>query len=567
MQTLREAITKRNRLCSLMLEINAKPLLYRRILQQAAASHGPWGWYSLLVNDWDGVNWNHGGGDYDNTALHYAVSQPLPKEDVTMEEVDEAVAKCIVAITRMNDLAKRIKKAYLFIDRWDSEKSIASLAGILSYKPALKSFIGLLQLGRYEQGVQLSGSFDSYMENNMRIKCTGAVGMDFVNHLQADLVQLESELETNTRFKWDVSTVMASVAYGHTLLDPSLTSDTSLQGLHNAITVKGFKAYQKSMQVAADGQAVVYFPSEEYAKRGRAEVVTLGRFLSKEYKDMPDAVKQEIVNMMRISEPVFTKKYDDIYDAYVNSGIRSCMSGLPCHFEATETEMPAPDSAKGYYIHPVWCYAENPDISLCTITQGGRVTARAIVNMTSKKFLRVYGDYGLVSKLTSMGYEESGDYLCGVTLRTLLTEDGYVLHPYVDGDYSTADGLDEDCTELVLDYRGDYDLQNTDGGTGVSFRRCDHCCGRMRESFEVHVSSARHTDDWCEHCHDHHASEAGVSVDGDGDIDEMARVADWMTSTCDLTGQTVHDDLLIGGEIPEARAKYDREQEEENEDE
>lgn len=254
----------------------------------------------------------------------------------------------------------------------------------------------------------------------------------------------------------------------------------------------------------SSGQHIVCYANERDYDRGRCSIMPIARWL-RSFGEVDDAGVQKVVNAMRVSKIEYLKDYADWLKAYTGSrDMGSCMAYESQHFEVFDDDVPcAPGSS--LLLHPVWCYADHEHVRIAVIKRGDDMVARAIVNTQSKQFYRVYGDYALHAALTMDGYEENDEFLCGVTLRSVLVHGKHLLHPYVDGRYSEADVVvhTDDDVEMHLSYSGEFDLQNTEGG---------------RRYFSQPTA-------YCMVCDSHHHDGDDLEViDGDGDtIYEVCR--------------------------------------------
>lgn len=314
-----------------------------------------------------------------------------------------------------------------------------------------------------------------------------------------------------------------------------------------------------------EGTHVACYRNEADKKRGRVTLLPLARWV-RSYAPVPDDKVQAMVNAMRVGDIEFVSDYPTIYDAYVKSGISSCMSYAPGNYEVLRECM---YTDAGRPIHPVWCYAEHPVLRLAIIRSGGDIVARALVNMENKQFYRVYGDYALVAALTTAGYKEDSDYLDGITIRSRLIGGRHLLFPYVDGDNNYADVTvnDDDDVELYLCSCGEVEVRTTDGGM-LYYSGYEHTCP---------LCDCDHDDDYtvldeygdaitevCWSCY----NEAPAAYDENGRLHDA--VVESGTAVCELSGERYiliamveHEEL--GMVSISALAEWEQEQEEEDE--
>lgn len=221
---------------------------------------------------------------------------------------------------------------------------------------------------------------------------------------------------------------------------------------------------ERDIEVINGGNFVVAYMSEADKLRGRLEVLSLGRWLSRTFPDMSDKVKMDIVNCMRAGEVEMLSDYDSIYEAYTGSLVDSCMGKKPSDFLATAILEVAEGTVKGYPLHPCWCYAEHEVLRIAVIRRNNNIVARALINGANMSFYQVYGDSALSSKLVEMGYRKDAGYLKGISIRTTFTKAGFLLAPFIDGEYSTCGEVRMEDEKILLESDSLWDLQSTSGG-------------------------------------------------------------------------------------------------------
>jgi len=224
-------------------------------------------------------------------------------------------------------------------------------------------------------------------------------------------------------------------------------------------------------QATSDPLKIAYTPSPEYGRADRQVVTTVGRFLTKHYRErFTDLQIRDIVDehRARYGEPRvhFAFSADAIERVYT-TGPSSCMSYSADAFRTPE--------------HPVRVY-DGPDTVLaCIESTPGKYTARCVVRLDRQPmtFSRVYGDGALLKeRLRAFGFVEDPDWsLDGVRLRLVLDR-GAPLCPYIDGS-----GIACNDGEFLVIGSGRLCCQQTNGYAGRVEEdeedeegfRCSHC--------------------------------------------------------------------------------------------
>lgn len=287
--------------------------------------------------------------------------------------------------------------------------------------------------------------------------------------------------------------------------------DYKLPTWHHRLPYEGRQKYWYHfvhMSVEADGDRgfVAYTPNPEYGKRDRQIRISVGRYLSKFYREwMSEEDIRAIVNSCKPLELKFGEDEEDFVDAYM-AVEDSCMGGMDFDYDIGD-------------LHPAAVYAGTGDFKIACLVPKDAPTfenaqARAVI-FRDKYFVRYYGTEAnaLYTALKGLGYEFQTNNYRGGKLRKIDIGDGRYLMPYVDG---TAHYVTDHGDFWVLGEGGEYDTQYTRGFLQAeSLCECDACGSRVPED---EVSYSEHEEEnYCESCRDYgrDITYAIVNVSGD----------------------------------------------------
>lgn len=154
---------------------------------------------------------------------------------------------------------------------------------------------------------------------------------------------------------------------------------------------------------------------------------------------------------------------------------------------------------------PYHVYANSPDIAVAYMLTGKEITARSVVSVKDKLWVRVYavkGDYDLCSRLekllTKAGYS-GPEALDGNRLSKVVSGTGDPVYlPYLD-----PKGMDVEDQEdyWMITHDGDYCCDCTDGSATRKGNRCD-CCEELEINCECSYCECceRRSADGCDEC-------------------------------------------------------------------
>jgi hypothetical protein len=238
---------------------------------------------------------------------------------------------------------------------------------------------------------------------------------------------------------------------------------------------------------------VSYVARPEAPQGKRRNVIDLTRYLVKYYdltsdkaRDMSRRVMGEGVEFHTCQEAAtFQEIYETCQVEY------SCMRGPDVRHE-------------GY--HPSVVYAAG-DIGIAWLrdTDADEIVGRAIYNLKSKRFPRVYGTTRgaelIRATLEAQGYTQDDGALLGCRLNKIEIGDDFLM-PYLDPAQSGNQTVNDAGNYWRVARHGEYDCTETNGLLSVGDRfTCDHCGDRMNEDECNHVNG----DMWCESCYGSHA--------------------------------------------------------------
>lgn len=253
----------------------------------------------------------------------------------------------------------------------------------------------------------------------------------------------------------------------------------------------------------------------------RQQVMKAGRYVRQHCPHLTDEqVKQlaaEVVGALG-SDIHMSHKEEDFARVYIN-GPSSCMA-----YDETGKNF-GRLMVNGEFFHPARVYAhpEN-NIRIVWLETGGRIGARALVNIKNKCYPSIYASDSvagarrkLESYLDAHGFQKADGALCGEKLLRVSPDDypDAIICPYIDAGNI---GVEICCDHLVAG--GDYDA---DHETGCLYNyntqekeydwHCDNCDNCGDEYDELHYTS----DDEviCEHCASNHYTWAMCAGSGD----------------------------------------------------
>ena len=198
----------------------------------------------------------------------------------------------------------------------------------------------------------------------------------------------------------------------------------------------------------------------------------------------------------------------EVYRSMEEEGIQSCMSHHPGDYES--------------YEHPMMPLFGSPDIGVATLSEGGKLTSRALVNLKTRKFPSAYGNQVLLKKILEKNGFAHGA-LDGASFTTVV-EEGRLVMPSIDGKKrigtfdavggAQAYSLVEEGGEVVVTLAlcGPYIANSTNGFAPqplealglvhLVISRCEGCGEKEETQGElIRVDGDKEVCKWCVNAH------------------------------------------------------------------
>lgn len=283
-----------------------------------------------------------------------------------------------------------------------------------------------------------------------------------------------------------------------------------------------------------------YTENGEKGERDIQSIAKPGRFMKRFFGDyLSDEEIRDLAVRGTPPRPEslkFAQTADEIERVYMN-GPRSCMSAENSHLIYSP-------------IHPSRVYATvDPPIQVAYLEEGGRITARGIVDKDKKLFLgSMYGDTQRLSEILKMqGFTADSRMLDGRTVDLIWVEEfGHdaIVMPYVDGDVNYLELCEDRDDRAVFSDTGHWHVKQYDnhpcGIVGYDYNpgsreTCDLCGAGVGLDHLNTVQEVGYTSQWCDSC-----AETSVIVNGCFHTEESAR--DQGYEQCSNCGAWEHRD-------------------------
>lgn len=210
--------------------------------------------------------------------------------------------------------------------------------------------------------------------------------------------------------------------------------------------------------------SVSVYQNLDKLKRDITTPMKIGRWLKTVFPDIDDTTVAEasrIFNAETLNREIqWARTREEIAHVY-EKGPHSCMA---YSLDKYDTDG----------IRPVEVYATE-DIGVAYLKKGERITARTVVNMKEKEYVRIYGDNTLQEILEDEGYSEGS--LDGCRILRLENNSGYIVAPYLDGAYDHIDEYDDKY--MVITRSTGVQSGNTNGLLDDDSRTCADCGERV----------------------------------------------------------------------------------------
>lgn len=225
----------------------------------------------------------------------------------------------------------------------------------------------------------------------------------------------------------------------------------------------------------SDPTRIAYTRSDAHGEADRQTVTSVGKYLTRHFPTLRDHDIRDIV--MRHGKDRF-ELWDDVSKIVysVQEGPHSCMRWGNFNRD-TDT-------------HPYEAY--HPDYgwrAAVRLDGSGIITARCLININSKTFVRSYtrknGEYSHSDEAIEVWLRDQGftkAYSWTGCKLARITTDRYkddFWAPYIDGDCKYVSDMGD---HLLIDSSGDYECDRTDGhASSASSHTCDSCGDRVHE--------------------------------------------------------------------------------------
>lgn len=239
---------------------------------------------------------------------------------------------------------------------------------------------------------------------------------------------------------------------------------------------------------ATDPNRLAYTASERHGIDDRQTITTIGKYLVRHFKGVPDHDIRDIVARFTYSGSIsITDDLDEMIHAVIN-GPRSCMSS---RFNLRCTD--------GEQRHPYAVYDPAYGWRMAIRKNGDEILGRCLLHEDgdARGFVRSYKlgsgvDEAIEAYLKNLGYEKFSEWPDGAQLGMIETRRGGYLMPYIDGD---TQSVSMRKGYFVIDSGGEYSASITSGYIEDG-EECSCCGGLHHEGFTV----GYHFDAWVGNC-------------------------------------------------------------------
>lgn len=184
-----------------------------------------------------------------------------------------------------------------------------------------------------------------------------------------------------------------------------------------------------------------------------------------------------------------------------NNGPRSCMKRKFIGMEVNGKEM---------RMNPTAVYGMSPNVGLIVgYNNYSRPVGRAVVNLDTKEYTRVYGPHAFTQQIQSLGYVNAHKALEGCRfpyVKTTYWEDSFVF-PYLDGTQSLSYDYSDPELPIVIGYTEEIPLVSFGSATSQSGRviapkvECHICNAKLRiPDITLFITSSQERDFICDSC-------------------------------------------------------------------
>lgn len=264
---------------------------------------------------------------------------------------------------------------------------------------------------------------------------------------------------------------------------------------------------------------IAYTRDENYGEADRQTAVSVGKYLTRHFPTLASNTIRDIAALYCEAKIEITHDMGKMIEI-IENGPGSCMSGAVNRFDSCGDH------------HPYEAYTPQRGWHMAYITEGTRITGRALLN--EKTFVRTYRgndstgysstDDRLNAWLQEQGYSKARDWRGFTLAKIAVRNDCGFLAPFLDGDSKDVDAH-RDHLEIVRSGEGEYLCNGTQGDAeSQSANTCEDCDSRISDDDSYHVY--RHADRCvCESCYENNytfvigRNQEQYSVDNDNAIE------------------------------------------------
>ena len=247
---------------------------------------------------------------------------------------------------------------------------------------------------------------------------------------------------------------------------------------------------------ATDSTRLAYTRDDRAGEADRQTVTTVGKYLTRHFKTLPDHVIRNLVALYAAGESCkFVHTMAEMLH-HLHRGPHSCMVSareIRCHDGEVRHPYQAYDPKFGWHMA---VRTENDDTVGRALCMDNGVHEKYFVRTYVKTGGYSYADEKLHAWLLEQGYRHRNGYMNGTKMAYYPTSDDF-LAPYIDGNQQHVEIYND---ELRIDSNGEYECGNTGGAPSGGDRiECNDCGNRFEDGdgFWVGAYEDSHV---CESC-------------------------------------------------------------------
>jgi hypothetical protein len=238
-------------------------------------------------------------------------------------------------------------------------------------------------------------------------------------------------------------------------------------------------------QAQGNPNNVAFIMNEADLLRDKQTSMKVGKFLNKHVNKLLKASGYDLLTEPQIAKlaNIWRSQVNDAPELHFAEQTRKAIATI---YENGPSSCMAHDrddyETEG--VHPTEVYATE-DIKLAYIKRDNRIVARALINLISNKYTRIYGDVDNMSNVLQAAGYFAGD-LTGCRLLKLITNSGQPIMPYLDGNRAIYDHSSDYWVVGNVDSAQCYEFEaeQTNGLGEDSGERC-HCCENHYDEYDM----------------------------------------------------------------------------------